>query len=89
MPPDLSNPAARAAYRRELRSLARVPRIVGLILVLGGVALLAWPRMGGPWFLGPIKTQGWGWLGIGLGWTVWAWVIWYRSRYHKRRMAGQ
>lgn len=87
MLPDLSTPIARAAYRRELRGLARGQRRAGLIFMLSGVALLAWPRMGGPWYLGPMKTQSWGWLAIGLGWLIWGWVIWYRSRYHRRRMA--
>ena len=86
--PDLSTPEARTAYRRELRTLARIPRLTGFILVLSGAALLAWPRMGGPWFLGPLKTQSWGWLALGLGWAIWFWVIRYRSRYHKRRMSG-
>lgn len=88
-PPDISTREGRTAYRRELREIARKPRLLGFFLVLGGAALLAWPRMGGPWFLGDFKTQHLGGAALALGWVIWIWVIVVRTRYHKARMRGE
>jgi len=49
--------------------------------------LLTWPRMGGPWMLGPWPMQHWGWAVLAIGWVVVFGVIAARTRYHKRRMA--
>ncbi|MFM6931062.1 MAG: hypothetical protein ACKOUT_02320 [Novosphingobium sp.] len=87
-PPDLGDPAARKAYRGELRALYRGWRLAGLLLVIAGAALLAWPRIGGPWMLGPMPMQAAGWLLVAAGWAIFAWVIVKRTRYHVRRMRG-
>jgi hypothetical protein len=86
MRPNLSDPAARAAYRRELRGLARGWRLLGFVLVVGGVAAQFYLRAdaaAGPW---PMRAS---WAAIALGWLIFAGVIAYRTRYHKDRMAEQ
>jgi len=84
--PNLSDPVERALYRTELRRLHRTWRLFGLALVMIAAWLLVWPRMGGPWMLGPRLTQHWG---IGLmiiAWTILIAVIIRRTGYHMRRM---
>ena len=85
--PDLNDTDQRAAYRRELRAVYRGWRFLGLGLVVIGAGLLTWPRMGGPWMLGPWPMQRWGWALLAAGWVVIVGVISARTRYHKRRMA--
>ena len=84
--PDLNDADARAEYRRELRTLHGRRRLVGFTLVLAGAWLVLWPRMNGPWMLGPLPSQYWGWGLLGLGWAVLISVIVARTRYHKARM---
>lgn len=84
MRPDLTDPAARAAYKSELRGLARGWRALGFALILGGVAAQFWLRWRG------IETRSWwwaSWAAIALGWIVFIGVIVYRTRYHKARLA--
>ncbi|MGN6288577.1 MAG: hypothetical protein ACTHNA_04855 [Sphingopyxis terrae] len=87
MRPDLDDPEARAAYRRELLGVGRGMRRVGFSASLLALALLMGPRMGGPWMLGPLPTQYWGWAALLLSWTLFVVVILRRTRHHKRRMA--
>lgn len=57
LPPDLSDPAERAAYRSELRGVARKTRLAGLVLAaLGALLALASKRAEDPamWRLGAI-----------------------------------
>jgi len=44
MPPDLGDPAVRAAYNRELRAIARPVRFMGVALLIGGALLAALQR---------------------------------------------
>lgn len=49
-PPDLTDPAERAAYARELRGIARGVRYGGIAIALAGVALAlmrakVWPQI--------------------------------------------
>ena len=84
MRPDLADPAARAAYKQELRGLARGWRGLGFALVILGVAAQFYLRSRGiadPW---PMRAS---WAAIALGWVIFAYVITYRTRYHKARMA--
>jgi hypothetical protein len=84
MRPNLSDPAARAAYQNELRRLARWWRLVGFMLIVGGVAsqfYVRWQGIAGAW---PMRA---GWALIALGWAIFLGVIVYRTRYHKARMA--
>lgn len=84
MRPDLTDPAQRAAYRKELRALAPIPRRLGFILILIGAAGLFWWQFREPW-RGDIRLASW--LLIATGWALFIAVIVYRTRYHRRRMA--
>ena len=85
-PPKLDTPEARDAYRRELRRVAQPLRLAGLGVVVAG-ALLA------------IVSRSTGWRPPGLdvvilgalavGWLILFYVIYRRSQYHRRRMAGR
>jgi hypothetical protein len=84
MRPNLSDPAARVAYKMELRGLATWWRALGFVLIVGGVAgqfYLRGQGMDGPW---PMRAT---WAAIVLGWAMFAGIIVYRTRYHKARMA--
>ena len=84
MRPDLSDPAARAAYKSELRGLARGWRLLGFLLILGGVAGQFWLR----WQASEQPALWWTtWAAIAAGWVIFIAVIVYRTRYHKARMA--
>ena len=78
---------ARADYRRELRAVARTPRMVGLLFVFASLGLWAMPQSGGPTMLGPLATESWGWICLSIGWIILLWAIVARTRYHKARMA--
>ncbi|QNO25460.1 hypothetical protein EEB18_011635 [Sphingopyxis sp. OPL5] len=86
--PDLSDADARAAYRSELRGIARAPRMLGLVFVFASLGLWAWPQNGGPLVLGPLPTETWGWICLGIGWAVLLWVIVARTRHNKERLGG-
>lgn len=76
--PDLNDPVQRAAYRRELRDYGRPWRLLGMALLLAGLAVVL------------VRGAGFDWLSAGLiaaGWAVWIPLIVARSRYHRRRMA--
>ena len=83
MRPNLDDPAERAAYRQELRRLMRVPRILGLLLVAAGTGLVIYARRAG--IAGPLMAVGWGM--VAFGWLNLFLIIWYRTRYHRARMA--
>ncbi len=84
MRPDLDSDAARAAYKRELRGLARGWRLIGFVLIVGGVASQFYLRSQG---IGSRAAWWAGWTAIGLGWIVFIAVIVRRTRYYKARMA--
>lgn len=84
--PDLTDADARAAYRKELRGVARWPRTVGLLCVFASLGLWAWPQSGGPLVLGPLATESWGWIVLAVGWAILLWAIVTRTRYHRARM---
>lgn len=76
--PDLTDPAQRAAYRRELKAFARPWRMLGLALLVAAVAVEL------------VRGQGFDPLSLALmiaGWAVLVPVIVARGRYHQRRMA--
>ena len=83
MRPNLDDPAERTAYRQELRQLMRVPRILGLLLVVigTGIVIYATRAQAG----GALKAIGWGVVAV--GWLNLFAIIYYRSRYHRARMA--
>jgi hypothetical protein len=75
--PDLSDPAQRAAYRKELVRLYRGWRWLGLSIVAAGLVVLF------------VRGTGFDALSISLltvGWTILIGVIVQRTRYHRRRM---
>ena len=81
--PNLDDPAELKAYRQELRRLMRVPRLLGFLLVAVGTGLLIYAqRAGTEGALKPIA-----WALVGFGWLNLFMVIYYRSRYHRARMA--
>jgi hypothetical protein len=84
MRPDLSDPAARAAYKAELRGLARGWRLLGFLLILAGVAGQFYLRGEGMTGTVPMALT---WATIAAGWVVFIGVIVRRTRYHKARMA--
>ena len=76
--PNLTDPAERAAYRRELQAYGRAWRRFGLALLVTGVAVVL------------VRGGGFDLLSLALmlgGWVVLVPVIIARSRYHRRRMA--
>ena len=83
MRPNLDDPAELAAYRQELRRLMRVPRIMGLLLVAIGTGIVLYARFAG--IGGALPPIGWGI--IAFGWLNLIAIIWFRTRYHKARMA--
>ena len=65
-----------AAYRAELRRVAWPLRLGGLALILmGAVVLIAWKADA---TLRPI-----GYALLGVGWGLWLYVIWVRTRWAK------
>ena len=83
MRPNLDDPAERAAYRQELRRLMRVPRILGLLLVVIGTGVVLYATYAR--IEGALKAIGWGIVAV--GWLNLFAIIYYRTRYHKARMA--
>jgi len=83
MRPNLDDPVERAAYQQELRRLMRVPRILGLLLVAIGTGIVIYARRAGVDGALPLV----GWALVAFGWLNLFLIIYYRSRYHKARMA--
>ena len=82
-PPNLGDPAERAAYRRELQGVARPIRYTGIMFVLLGVVLaivrlIWWPEL--PEIM-PLAALGLGAFNMVAG-------IVMRTRYHQARMRG-
>ena len=82
-PPNLGDPAERAAYRRELQGVARPIRYTGIMFVLLGVLLAImrlvwWPDL--PEIV-PLAALGLGAFNMVAG-------IVMRTRYHQARMRG-
>lgn len=83
-PPNLNDPAERAAYRRELRNVARSVRLTGVTLAVAG-ALLALARAR----LWPDLPRGAVLAVILLGLVAMAAGVVIRARYHRARMRGR
>ena len=84
--PDLKDPEALKAYRRELRGVAAPFRIAGLAMVLIAAAMLFYVR----WYEMSIIHTLVGQAGLALlalGWILLFWVIARRSAHNRRRMA--
>ncbi len=82
--PDLDTEAGLAAYRAELRRVARAPRIAGFVAVFAGclVVLAANQR----WGITPADAI-WGYGLLAVGWALLVVAFVLRSRYHRARMS--
>jgi len=83
--PDLETSEGLAAYRAELKAVARWPRLIGFAAIVLGAAFVLGvsQRIGG---LGPeAAIYGYGLLAAGWALLIVAFLM--RSRYHRRRMA--
>lgn len=83
-PPDLSDPAQRAAYRRELRGVVRPLRYAALALLLGGTGGIYWHR----YIADQPGYPAWGVAVMALGVAGIITGIVIRTRYHRARMRG-
>ena len=83
MRPDLDDPMERAAYKKELRRLMRVPRLLGFLFVLTGTGIIIYAQRAG--ITGPLRPIGFGVMAI--GWFNLLLILYFQSRYHRARMA--
>jgi len=84
-PIDLSTAEGRDAYRAELRSVGRLARFFGFIIVIAGAGLLLTAKSADAppeWLLNIA------WALLGSGWLVLGSAFVQRMLYHRRRMAG-
>jgi hypothetical protein len=84
MRPDLDDPAQLAAYRRELRRLGLVPRLLGFLLVVAGTGIIIYAQRAGVTG-GPLRPVGWAMIAV--GWLNLIAVMVYRARYHRARIS--
>lgn len=81
-PPNLNDPEALRAYRLELRRVALLPRRLGVALaVVGGLLSFQREQLALPDAV-PLGLLLLGVIGMAIGITQ-------RTRYHRRRMAGE
>ena len=83
--PDLTTPAGRDAYRRELHGVARPVRLAGLGLALAGVVVGATRYVMVPWPM-PLLFAALGLCVVGF--ILMTIGIVQRTRYHYRRFSG-
>ena len=83
MRPNLDDPAERTAYKKELRRLMRVPRVLGFLFVILGTGIVIYAQRAG--IEGALKPIGFGVMG--LGWLNLLMILYYQGRYHRARMA--
>jgi len=80
-PPDLQTPEGRAAYRTELRAVARWERLIGFaIVLLSAIAVLSLrgdPEAGAGLYAA--------YAALAIGWIVLLWSFMQRNIYHRRR----
>ena len=88
MRPDLSDPAARAAYRGELRRVAIPWRMFGFALVIGGaIGMIVYGR--GPQSITDTIEGEAALAAVAIGWALLIVAIVKRIRYHMARMAEE
>jgi len=86
--PDLTDAEVRAAYRKELKGVARMPRLIGFSLVLLGALLVVMRAYGLFGYRVPSDRPDFVALGIlALGWVFLVWAFIQRNAYHRRRMS--
>jgi uncharacterized integral membrane protein len=84
--PDLTTPEGRAAYRKELRGVARPVRLIGLTLALTGVAVGASRYFIEPW-PAPLRYAALAMCIVGIILMLIGMI--QRTRYHIRRLSGR
>jgi len=82
-PPDLTDPAERAAYARELRAIARPVRLMGVALAVAGALLAALQRTRYPAIPTVLPL-----VFLALGALHMLAAVAVRLKYHQRRMKG-
>ncbi|GAA0637559.1 hypothetical protein [Brevundimonas lenta] len=82
--PDLSTEEGRAAYRKELKGVAKPYRLGGFVLILLGAGYVMGARLG--WW--PVEQTALvvAYGMVALGWALFLTAIFLRTRYHKRRL---
>ena len=81
--PDLSTSEGLAAYRQELRDVAKPMRFAAFALVLVGAAVV----VSAVWLSVPTWAINGGYIALGIGWILMVAAVFMRTRYHRRRMA--
>ena len=81
--PDLNTSEGIAAYRTELRGVAKPMRMAAFALIILG-ALTVIPAV---WLDMPAWALNAGYIALGLGWVVMVLAVFQRTRHHRRRMA--
>ena len=80
---DPQTEAAVAAYRAELRTVGRTPRLAGFGLVILG-AILVWSAVKAGGMAGVVQMAGY--AALAGGWALMLAAIFLRTRYHRRRL---
>ena len=83
--PDLSTEEGRAAYRKELRDVARPIRLGGLALILLAAVVVVVTSRGLFGVSPQLVIVGYGMLAV--GWVLVIAAVFIRTRHHKRRLA--
>ena len=83
--PDLSTDEGRAAYRAELKAVARPYRLGGLVLILLGVAWVMATRYEVVPQQQILMVIAYGF--VAAGWALFLASTFLRNRHHKRRLA--
>lgn len=81
-PPNLDDPVAREAYRRDLRRLTRAPRLLGFIFIIIGTAMVIYAQSAG--IGGALKPIGFGVMAV--GWLNLLLILYVQNRFHRSRM---
>lgn len=82
--PNLDDPEALKAYRKELRAVGRPLSLAGLAVILVGLLMLGSNRYGWlPATFDPLIVFGL----LVAGWGLMVWAFFKRNIYHRNRMA--
>jgi hypothetical protein len=84
--PNLEDPEALKAYRKELRAVGRPLSLTGAVLMFVGLVMLGSTRYG--WL--PYRVEGPDFVAFGVlvaGWGFIVWALFKRNIHHRNRMA--
>jgi hypothetical protein len=82
--PDLDTDEGRAAYRKELKGVAKPYRIGGFILILLGAGYVMGTRL--DWFPADQTVILVAYGLVAAGWALFLAAIFLRNRHHRRRL---